>query len=1238
MVRVVRALSGLLLVPMVALSPPSPVAAAPPSTVAGTAPPSTVAGTAPPSTVAGLAGDADLTAGNRIGAVAGMPDWSRVGYLGGQALPSDGDLAGGACTIDPARLAGEFGVRADDGVDDSAGLQSAIDRIKAGCSPSGNAHRLSLIALPAGRVDISRQIYVDANFLVLRGQGAGGGGTHVVFRPDVDTRYDTLTADGSRWNQDAMTYGVAPDAGSGGWIWPGRALFKVQTREVAERYADEWASAPANRKDLFEGSVNQHWASGVKLAAAAGDPGFSARAGQSVIHLDAKAKMDGFRAGGHVWVGAANSLRFYEQQGLSPSDPGARENLHMRQQMFRAVAVNTSAKTVTLDRPLEYDVPVDSTSDGSAPIGGAVYPSKITPLRAVEGVGFENFAFSQEMTGLPKLRGGVYQPSPTDAVHNYGNLAPEYAMHGIAFKWAANSWVRGLSGAMTGSHPIVTEVARNLQIERNTFDGAWNKGKGGNGYLRGSRVWDSLWAYNTSRNLRHFTFQWSASGNVAFGNDLDSDLNLHGGWERYNLFEGNTVRIPYDHRSGSCTVNCGGEGGELEDGTWFPIWWAAAAKAIKWSGSSGPQNVFHHNTLIKQAVAGGPFLPYEPYSAGDGDAESIHQFGSDAADPRAFAPLSQGGAPIKDWSGRETANYAGNGVAVRTGERWPSLFLRDVGQLDPRAPNHQTVLTWNMEGAGSGGDGGYQNKYSTVVGFLSQGGLVAALQEAGSPPAGSAHEMARHDQNVFQNHGVFPPVHEYYLGPLLGEATRHLYWLNTDTSNQGPNRVNLAIATAQRADEVIVVAGAANARPALGVRIGQTVFFTVHGWSGSGNDMPTTLANVRAHMQANPGPNGPYEWIVLGDFNREPPGLRAALPANQYGVMGPPSPTHPTWGPVSSYDYAVTDFGNGAPRLLNARTQTTIVLSDHHPVTYTFDLRAAADVPPLATPTTPGQALLRNAGTTTVADAEPGGGPLVVDTAYDPSRAQQWRLDWDNEVPGHLRLQRVRDGNVPDGRYLGLADAARDARAALSWSPSLDQLWRPVTTGDGTYTLLNYVTNQALTTLPGDFLLAARDATDSPYQRWFFSSATDLEQRRDILHVPTVDGGEAELGVADPDGVENRPVQLLPHTSAARQWQPILAGQRGADRCFYLLYGDEYLTSTPDGGLPRPGAHVVLDGYQPDSEGQIWCVRQDSTSMGIYNNTVAQGQLVQTWLTDHGLHAHLSVESVPDTGRDGWRW
>lgn len=106
-----------------------------------------------------------------------------------------------------------------------------------------------------------------------------------------------------------------------------------------------------------------------------------------------------------------------------------------RVRSFTVAAVDTSNRTLTLDKPLEYDVPVDSTSDGSAPISGSVYASKAAPLvDPVVGVGFEDFALTHEIPGL----------DPADATHNYGNMAPAEEMHGIVFEWAADSWVRGI--------------------------------------------------------------------------------------------------------------------------------------------------------------------------------------------------------------------------------------------------------------------------------------------------------------------------------------------------------------------------------------------------------------------------------------------------------------------------------------------------------------------------------------------------------------------------------------------------------------------------------------------------------------------------------------------------------------------------------------------------------------------------------------------------------------------------
>ncbi|ANZ43180.1 peptide ABC transporter substrate-binding protein [Lentzea guizhouensis] len=603
-----------------------------------------LAAPAPAATAAPALTGLDVSSSNRRAPVPGLHDWSKAGYRGNGVLPRNNDVNPSAsCQITAAELASQFTVRPNDAADDTAGLQAAIDTIRTSCSPSASYSKLSLITLPAGELKVSKELHVDADHLIIR--GAGATATKIVYTPDATTRYDSLTQDGSDWDEDGMAFGQ----GKGGWLWPGRGLFRVQSRGVHTSYASDHSRAPENRKDLFEGTVNVHWKAGAKVSAAA-------KAGDRTIRV---ASVANIKAGSLVNVRAANSVEFYEQQ-FATGTPHPLLNMHMRQQIFTVTSV--SGTTVTLDKPLEFDVPVNSTSDGSPAIDGTVYDSKVSPLvDPVLGVGFENFTFTQAMPGL----------NQADSVNNYGNMSPADQMHGIVFKWAANSWVRGIRAEMTGSHPIVTEEAKNLQIVDNVLDGSWNKGKGGNGYFRGSRVWDSLYAGNTSRNLRHFTFQWSASGNVVVGNDFDSDLNLHGGWERNNLFELNTVRVPYAHRSGNCRANCGEEGGGgPDDSNWFPIWWGAGKKAVKWSGATGPRNVFFNNDMTKQLSTGGAFSPF--YA----DRQRVYQFGWNGS---AYKHLDVSGTAIADWAKNEQRDYTGgHGVDVSKSDSARSLFLRTV--------------------------------------------------------------------------------------------------------------------------------------------------------------------------------------------------------------------------------------------------------------------------------------------------------------------------------------------------------------------------------------------------------------------------------------------------------------------------------------------------------------------------------------------------------------------------------
>jgi hypothetical protein len=563
-----------------------------------------------------------------LGGHAALPDWSNAGYLQGSGLPTSSDYTSNpTCRITAQEMENTYGVIGNDNQDDTAGIQAAIDFVKSNCQ--GSYTNLSTLSLPSGEINISKQIGVDANFLIIQGQGndpSSSSSTQVVFAPDVDTRYDNI----SDFDLNDM---LGEGSAKGGWIWPGRGAFRVQSRAVHSSYQTSHANAPANRRDFYEGSVNFHWKNEDITA--------NANAGDTVITLK---NVNDYSVGGYVWVGSANTDNFYQEQGVLETN---RINSHMRQQIHQIVAVNGSTKQVTLDKPLEFPIYTTNTGDGSVAIKGSTYKSRAANLQVIEGVGFENFYLTQVAPA-----GFTAQ----DAKNNYNNIDHHGAMHGLVFKWVVNSYVKGVRTYMVGSHPIVTEMAKNLQFENNQLEGSWNKGKGGNGYFRNSKLWDSVIKNNVTRDVRHITLQWSASGNVVTGNDTDADLNLHGGWERFNLIENNTVNVPYAHRD--CNPNCA-PGSE----TWYPIWYAPGEHAGRWSGSSGPRNVFYRNTLTKQLTQGGPFVDFGPYGT---QPDRLFQFAWDTltAQGTQWRHLQENGANIPFWTGRETLDYTQNNRGI----------------------------------------------------------------------------------------------------------------------------------------------------------------------------------------------------------------------------------------------------------------------------------------------------------------------------------------------------------------------------------------------------------------------------------------------------------------------------------------------------------------------------------------------------------------------------------------------
>jgi hypothetical protein len=615
-------------------------------------------------------GGLNLAPSNRQAPVADLPGFAQAGVGGGSGAPA----ASGAAVIDAARR----GVVANDDRDDSEALQAIFDSLARHGNRGPNT--FAVVSLPAGDIDIAREINIECDYVVIRGAGAdpaAGAATRILLRPHRDMRYDVIDSEGV-----PDLEGMSHNGNSMGWNWPGRGAFRVQTTEVSEKYADDYAEAPANRKDIYEGSVNFHWTSGFNVDQ---DVTFAARAGDTDIRLDNRYDPDelsAFAPGVSVWVGAANSEAMYREQHVPER---YWERLHMKTQIFTVVSVDASARTVTIDKPLEFDIPANSASDGSSPIGGSKpYPSRIVPLRVVRSVGFEHLYLTLPLAGLPSLEGGAYDYDVADATGNYGNMAPEYAHHGFVFKWAVDCWVRNVRTFMTGSHPVVTEQVRHLEILDSHFDGAWNKGGGGNGYVRISRAWDCIVYNNTLRNLRHLTLQWSSSGNVIIGNDMDCEINLHGGWERNNLIELNRIVIAAGHKHGACVIGCEHIDASGDASGWYPIYWSTGPKAGKWSGSSGPRNIFFNNIMKKQTTPGGPFDDYEPYYRSDYAGEkTIFQFGWDRDTPGGshWVHLRRADGILENWADNETIDFHVDPRAGVNAERTfsgPSLFLEDA--------------------------------------------------------------------------------------------------------------------------------------------------------------------------------------------------------------------------------------------------------------------------------------------------------------------------------------------------------------------------------------------------------------------------------------------------------------------------------------------------------------------------------------------------------------------------------
>jgi hypothetical protein len=234
--------------------------------------------------------------------------------------------------------------------------------------------------------------------------------------------------------------------------------------------------------------------------------------------------------------------------------------------------------------------------------------------------------------------------------------------------------------------------------------------------------------------------------------------------------------------------------------------------------------------------------------------------------------------------------------------------------------------TYNMQGASSDTTPKWS---SDIPGLLNHD--VLALQEAGPlPPLDPGGVFSYQDSQSSNGRTVYHYLRNF--GTRTRPNFRHVYFMQTDPNG---NRVNLAMVTQHPADQVWFVPPTfAGSRAAFGLRFGNTVFYTVHGLSGGGNDVPSIVNRIADGSQA-----AGFDYAILGDFNRDPASLDNRLPASAH-VYRSGRATQQSGGEL---DYMVASRDTAAYGLLYQGHLIGGISADHYPVEFgVVPLRGAA--------------------------------------------------------------------------------------------------------------------------------------------------------------------------------------------------------------------------------------------------------------------------------------------------------
>ncbi|MEA1918419.1 MAG: glycosyltransferase [Campylobacterota bacterium] len=164
--------------------------------------------------------------------------------------------------------------------------------------------------------------------------------------------------------------------------------------------------------------------------------------------------------------------------------------------------------------------------------------SEIWELDMIEDIELRHFTIAHNIPGA----------HIQDVQYKYENLYNDHRVDMIRFEYAANVKAHNLKILNSGRHPIMMEYVFHADLSHLYINGAWNKGKKGNGYVRISRTFNSILHHSTIKNIRHITLQWSSADNLLQYLELqNADINFHGGYSHDNTVKNISIQSSPEH-------------------------------------------------------------------------------------------------------------------------------------------------------------------------------------------------------------------------------------------------------------------------------------------------------------------------------------------------------------------------------------------------------------------------------------------------------------------------------------------------------------------------------------------------------------------------------------------------------------------------------------------------------------------------------------------------------------------